>query len=84
MEAEEEAAAKKGKGKKKKKKAKAAPSPFPAQPDQRVQSAAEADDAVGAVAHLLAQQAHPTLALPHPSPRWHRRRWRGRRRCLPS
>ena len=56
VEAEEEAAAKKGKGKKKKKKkAKAAPSPFPAEPDQQVQSAATADDAVGAVAQLLGQ-----------------------------
>ena len=54
VEAEKEAAAKKGKSKKKKK-AKAAPSPFPAEPDQRVQSAATADDAMGAVAHLLGQ-----------------------------
>eukprot|EP00964_Phaeocystis_antarctica_P049374 scaffold28640_cov75-Phaeocystis_antarctica.AAC.6 len=53
VEAEKAAAAKKGKSKKKK--AKAAPSTFPAQPDQRVQSAAKADDAVGAVAHLLSQ-----------------------------
>ena len=54
VEAEKEAAAKKGKSKKKKK-AKAAPSTILIEPDQRVQSAATADDAVGAVAHLLGQ-----------------------------